>query len=629
MENIFNAVLITSAYAAIVGLIIVLVKGLLKNKLNAKWQYLIWIILILKLLVPFGPESTYSLFNAVPEISYSSTSNLDNNTIYSDRLNTSANVIVPKEEPANIEVNPERATSLRQNLIPYVWAGGMLLMLLWLTSSYLSLNRKIQRTSVAPDDRILQVYNECKIILGVKRNIPILIQEAVSMPSIFGVFKPKILLSPVVVKLSDKELEYILMHEIAHYKRMDIFANYLLLVLQMVHWFNPVLWYCFKCIRQDMELATDELVLSKLQHAEHRDYGRALITILEEFSTPKLAPRLLAMADDKKNIEKRIKMIKMAEVFRGKRKVAVIVGVLCIALLSGILLTNGIKEQDTTFTKLSPYNAVELYKYKTPYVGDNTNVANLIGSLPYGEFVKGVSLQTKKEPYGITVEYDFKDAEIEERFVGDDITQQFYNAAIAFALIDNVDVIEFHVVSAKEKHIWKRAAVQKNFKGDLRENAKTIEGFSAFIQNIVFKISVTPERYSLAMSSTPGMQLTALYMGNAKAKSVVFTAQSGSLFIWEVSSGKISEHKQKLEVPLGSDVYWSPIGIDDKMIPEEQDGIIMAALLDKNGKKLAETQVTILYERGTYYNVKPLDEIMIPLQPEKPQSIDEAYKSSY
>jgi len=143
--------------------------------------------------------------------------------------------------------------------------------------------------------------------------------------------------------------------KLAHYKRKDTLVNLLLLGFQIVHWFNPVMWYCFKCIRQDMEAATDEKVLSILDHTEHKDYGRALIAILENFTRPLLAPRLLGMVNDRKSMERRIRMIKMAEIFKRKRNITIIVGIACILVLGGVLLTNGmsaeIKDENNNVNK--------------------------------------------------------------------------------------------------------------------------------------------------------------------------------------------------------------------------------------------------------------------------------------
>ncbi|MGE5543977.1 MAG: M56 family metallopeptidase, partial [Bacillota bacterium] len=68
MADVFQTVLTTSIYAAVAGLAIIMLKAVLKNRLNAQWHYLIWIVLILKLIMPFGPASAISLFNIIPDM---------------------------------------------------------------------------------------------------------------------------------------------------------------------------------------------------------------------------------------------------------------------------------------------------------------------------------------------------------------------------------------------------------------------------------------------------------------------------------------------------------------------------------------------------------------------------------
>lgn len=127
--------------------------------------------------------------------------------------------------------------------------------------------------------------------------------------------------------------------------------------------------------------------------------------MLEGYSASKLAPKLLGMVDDKKNIERRIRMIKMAEVFKSKRRLVFTVGLICLVTLGGVLLTSGLTKNSSSASP-NTYNADTLFKYKTAYVGDNSKVANLINNLPYASSRREISLQTQTAPYGITVNYD-------------------------------------------------------------------------------------------------------------------------------------------------------------------------------------------------------------------------------
>lgn len=82
-------------------------------------------------------------------------------------------------------------------------------------------------------------------------------------------------------------------------------------------------------------------VLNILQGNEYREYGRVLLKVLESLSSTRFSPRLIGIVDDKKNMEKRIKMIKMGGFFKSKRPIAFVIGFLCIVIMGLLLLTSG------------------------------------------------------------------------------------------------------------------------------------------------------------------------------------------------------------------------------------------------------------------------------------------------
>lgn len=352
MERIFNLVLVTSLYASIVGISIIILKTLLKHKVSPKWHYLLWIILVIKLVVPFGPESTISLFNKVPsvvrEVSYTESSNqvinnAQNKTVSNKHTNVTSTALTLDNEGSRKAID---------FYLSYAWLTGAILMGLWLIYTNLSLYLKLKKYEDIVDEKVETIFKSAKSEMSVNRNINIVFQPIVNSPALFGIFKPRILFPKEVSNLNDKEISYILLHELAHYKRKDILANYILLIFQVIHWFNPIIWFCFKKIREDMELATDEKVLNILEGNEHKEYGKALLKVLESLSSTRLYPKLIGMVDDKKGMEKRIRMIKMANFFRSKRRLAFVIGLLCIIGMGLILLTSGkTKEQALTENK--------------------------------------------------------------------------------------------------------------------------------------------------------------------------------------------------------------------------------------------------------------------------------------
>ncbi|CDX02723.1 hypothetical protein SDC9_18669 [bioreactor metagenome] len=345
MEAVFKIVLTTSFYAGIVGMVILLVKNLLQDKLNPRWHYWLWIVLLVKLIIPFGPESAFSLYNVLEplsqEIKFSSVpETVGDAGIYSPEGTQAGNERpgLPAQEPV---ASAQNLRTYVADALPIIWLSGLLLMFVWLLYAGFSFAGKLKTHAQPASPAVQALLEECKTRAEVKGEIAVLIQDIVKVPSLVGMFKPRILLTPDILRLKEQDISYILLHELSHYRRKDLWVNYLLLILQIIHWFNPVIWYCFRRIRQDMEVAADEGVLSLLKVSEHKEYGKALLAVLETINTKtRLMPRLIGMVDERKNIERRIRMIKMADFFKSRRKRVILTGILCVVILGGLLWTS-------------------------------------------------------------------------------------------------------------------------------------------------------------------------------------------------------------------------------------------------------------------------------------------------
>lgn len=343
MEEIFNAVLTASFHASIVGLVIIFVKWILKDKINPGWHYLIWAVLILKLFIPFTPPSPASIFNVVPAV----TQNVD-----FARLPVKDNHELPATDTkgkflSNAAADKESIKrddflEKAKKTAAYIWISVFVFSIVFAIYTNFAFRGRLKKRNKTAPEWIYKILEKEKQRLGVKGEIEIIVQDIINTPSLFGIYKPKLLISPAILNLGKENISYIILHELAHLKRRDIMANYLLLFLQMMHWFNPLIWWFFKIIRQDMEMAADEMVLVLLEGPERKEYGKTLISVLESFNSQKPSLKLVGMVDDAGNIERRLKMIKMADLFKYKRRLFVITGVICFAILSFVLLTNPI-----------------------------------------------------------------------------------------------------------------------------------------------------------------------------------------------------------------------------------------------------------------------------------------------
>ncbi|SEL41442.1 Signal transducer regulating beta-lactamase production, contains metallopeptidase domain [Sphingomonas palmae] len=73
------------------------------------------------------------------------------------------------------------------------------------------------------------------------------------------------------------ERELALAHEIGHHRRGDLWANWVALGMLALHWFNPVAWIAFRAFRADQEMANDAGVLARAGAAQRHAYGCAIV----------------------------------------------------------------------------------------------------------------------------------------------------------------------------------------------------------------------------------------------------------------------------------------------------------------------------------------------------------------
>ncbi|NFQ89945.1 DUF4825 domain-containing protein [Clostridium botulinum] len=129
----------------------------------------------------------------------------------------------------------------------------------------------------------------------------------------------------------------------------------------------------------------------------------------------------------------------------------------------------------------------DLVKYKGSYVGDNSSVANIIAKLPANDYSSGFSLQTKKEPYGITINYKANQnlgKENYNKFWSDKKVNEFLekNAVVLLSVIQNADVIEFNVDKIGEKcYKYDRKSLERKYGGKLKDLFKNDASFEKFL----------------------------------------------------------------------------------------------------------------------------------------------------
>jgi len=213
------------------------------------------------------------------------------------------------------------ARQLRSNLnwLVVLWSAGALALATYLFVLHFRLWWRIGLYRPLIDAPVLNLLEDCKQQMGLRVPVTLVETEAVGSPSLFGFVRPRLLLpAGLTATFSLGELRCVFLHELGHIKRRDIQVGWLMTALQIVHWFNPLVWLACYRMRLDRELACDALALRYAAEEESQRYGRTIIKLLESFGRPARAPSLAAAVESKNQLRERIQMIaKFKETNRG------------------------------------------------------------------------------------------------------------------------------------------------------------------------------------------------------------------------------------------------------------------------------------------------------------------------
>lgn len=367
LTALFKTMLSLSFMGSVLAVVIILTKRIFKNKLSANWHYYIWFLLIIRLIIPYAPVSSLSMFNLLSpasqriEISQNSNGSIDANTPLShindkstsnkDNIASNSNVENGSTDKENIVIQKKNTVGFNYYMISVIWLIGVIIMLLHLLIVNMKFLVNVNKRLECKEEDIIRNFAECKSKMNVYANIPIVYDDNLNTPALFGVIRPRLLMPHKIINiLSEEEKGYIFLHELAHLKRKDILINWIMVIAQALHWFNPIVWYAFYKMHQDCEVACDAYVLSRLNPVEHKKYGETIINLINKISKSYWNPVATGMANDRSGIKRRIEMIAMFKKNTWKWSAIAVVLLIGISIigLTGAKGTANVNNKDGT-----------------------------------------------------------------------------------------------------------------------------------------------------------------------------------------------------------------------------------------------------------------------------------------
>ncbi len=270
LDNIFISVLNTSLTASYIILFVLFIRFFTKS-IPKFYIYLLWSVVLIRLLLPFSFQSNFSIFSLAGQSEEEIRPFSSNSVVAEEQAleqNHLSETIVEQTLPQTSDSN-----IMPENIFAIIWQIGVAAISGYAILSLIKLNKAIKNA------------------VHLKYNIYTL--DNLNTAFVFGAIKPKIYISS---SLNGEERDYILLHEQLHIKRYDHILRAVYFAALAIHWFNPLVWVAFFVSAVDMEMSCDEAVISKLGTELKQNYSKSLLSFATNKNLTSLSP--IAFSDN-------------------------------------------------------------------------------------------------------------------------------------------------------------------------------------------------------------------------------------------------------------------------------------------------------------------------------------------
>ncbi len=310
LEHVFQSVAASSWRSAVLVVLLFIIRWSLTKYLSRQVLALFWLGIALVALAPFAVvPAAWSPFN------YTQVARLEEPLTKSSESVAVPPALIattPRVELVRLVVLEEKVGLERRHFtwVGVLWLVGVGCMLLWQGGAVWNLRRSLRGLKPTDDRRLLDALESARRELAVADTLPIYATDLVATPALCGIWRPCLLFpSRFADGLDKEELRFVMLHELGHWRRRDLWLLTVLQLARAVHWFNPALWLALRFARQDCELACDEFVLGRSGGRDGMAYGETLLKVLGRARRSAPLPSGISIVENKRQLLKRFAMI--------------------------------------------------------------------------------------------------------------------------------------------------------------------------------------------------------------------------------------------------------------------------------------------------------------------------------
>ena len=228
----------------------------------------LWILAIIRLLIPWSITCEVSIFNLYyffkDDMFYRS-------DIFSTMQPISVETMIIQEE-TGIDISGTE-------LIHIIWIIGIIVAALWCIYSYLGNFITIRNSITLEEDSFPVQWMKAQKNF---KKVPIKLSWGLDMPVSVGLFFPIILLPYDYDIENEDTIKHWLCHEYMHIKYHHVLWQIIVQVVICINWFNPLIYMMRKYIARDIEVFCDNRAIEFFQPENKKKYALSIIAAADK-----------------------------------------------------------------------------------------------------------------------------------------------------------------------------------------------------------------------------------------------------------------------------------------------------------------------------------------------------------
>ena len=285
--------------------------------------------------------------------------------------------------------------------------------------------------------------------------------ETVTSPFVMGFVKPKIYLP---LSLPEDDREYILLHEQMHIKHLDHIVRLFMTLATAIHWCNPIVWLAMHLMKKDMEMLCDESATRAKEMSYRKAYSMTLVKYAAKSSG--LSP---VLSFGESNTEGRVKHLMLL------KKPKFYVSIATVIAMCFCLINCGAKPTDNDSQTT---DNTETESTKASYIPDETVTLTIYSDLcSYAGIQEGWFADIIKEKFNVELNLLMANNELgENQYAGDyDIIMGVLSDVYTSAM-DEGYILDFNSYDTKQYMPYITENLQASYVSHTNDSGEHIYG---------------------------------------------------------------------------------------------------------------------------------------------------------